>query len=177
MPDGTRQVTVTAPASCAPGQPASTSRGSGSSAGTLATAQGGVLVNLDTDAPRAGLVMVRWPTPTAGQNVRVAQAGCTYGVTQSAFDVAAGGGDASFFVLQQSVPILCGGPFQDACVWSAVADVPWITITTPMPRHGDNPVAFTVAPNLTGAPRSGTITVRDKVVRVNQAGSRRAAEG
>jgi hypothetical protein len=34
------------------------------------------------DAPRSGVVMVRWPTPTAGQNVQVAQAGCHYGVSQ-----------------------------------------------------------------------------------------------
>src|SRR5206468_6283033 len=32
------------------------------------------------DAPREGIVMVRWPTPTAGQNIRVAQAGCRYAV-------------------------------------------------------------------------------------------------
>jgi hypothetical protein len=35
---------------------------------------------------------------------------------------------------------------------------------------GDDPVSFTVAPNATGTPRSGTITVRDKVVQVDQGG-------
>ena len=33
-------------------------------------------VSDDWDAPRDGVVMVRWPTPTAGQNLRVSQAGC-----------------------------------------------------------------------------------------------------
>ena len=33
------------------------------------------------DAPRQGVVMLRWPTPTAGQNVAVSQAGCTYAVS------------------------------------------------------------------------------------------------
>ena len=172
MPDGTRQATVTAPNGCT--WTASVNvpwlRITGGDAGS-GTGQVTFSFTSNYDAPREGLVMVRWPTPTAGQNVRVAQAGCTYAVTQSAFDVAVGGGNASFFVLQQSVPTQCGGALQDACVWSAVADVPWITITSSMPRQGDNPVTFTVAPNLTGAPRSGNITVRDKVVRVNQAGS------
>jgi hypothetical protein len=37
-----------------------------------------------------------------------------------------------------------------------------------MPRSGDSPVAFTVAAN-SGAARSGTITIRDKTVRIDQA--------
>ena len=36
------------------------------------------------DAPREGIIMVRWPTPTAGQNVRIAQAGCRYAVSRTA---------------------------------------------------------------------------------------------
>jgi hypothetical protein len=51
-----------------------------------------------------------------------------------------------------------------------VADVSWVTITTPMPTAGDNRVSFTVAPNTTGASRTGTIRVRDKTVVVTQAG-------
>jgi Viral BACON domain/Putative binding domain, N-terminal len=122
------------------------------------------------DAPREGLVMLRWPTPTAGQNVRITQAGCYYGVSRSAFTFGAAGGSGTFDVVQQSDPILCGGPRQDACVWSAVADVPWITITTSMPRTGDDPVAFVVAANMSGSGRTGTITVRDKTVQIAQAG-------
>lgn len=122
------------------------------------------------DAPRDGVVMVRWPTPTAGQNVRVAQAGCLYAVSRSAISIAAGGGSASFDVLQQSVPNSCGGATQDRCIWTAVSDVPWITITSSMPRSGDNPVAFTVAANVGAIARVGRITVRDKIVIVTQAG-------
>jgi hypothetical protein len=50
------------------------------------------------------------------------------------------------------------------------SDVPCITITTPMPHVGDDPVSLTVAPNSTTTARSGTITVRDKVVRITQSG-------
>ena len=121
------------------------------------------------DAPREGIAMVRWPTPTAGQNVRVSQAGCHYSVSKTVIDFAASGGAGGFDVLQESEPNTCGGPLQDACVWSAIADVPWITITTTMPRSGDSAVAFTVAAN-SGVARNGTITVRDKTVRITQAG-------
>jgi hypothetical protein len=122
------------------------------------------------DAPRQGIVMVRWPTPTAGQNLRVAQAGCLYAVTRSAFSFTSSGGSDKFDVIQQSDPNTCGGPTQDRCVWTAQSDVPWITITSSMPRAGDNPVAFTVATNDGSASRVGTITMRDKVVVITQAG-------
>jgi hypothetical protein len=122
------------------------------------------------DAPREGTVLVRWPTPTAGQNVRLAQAGCVYGVTRSAFSFSAAGGSGTFDVVQQSDPLECGGPEQDRCVWTAVSDAAWITILTPMPRTGDSRVAFTTAPNTGAAPRSGTITVRDKTIQITQTG-------
>jgi hypothetical protein len=122
------------------------------------------------DAPREGIVMVRWPTPTAGQNIHVAQAGCRYAVTRSAFSVVAAGGSGTFDVLQESDPNTCGGPTQDRCVWTARSDVSWISVTTSMPRSGDNPVTFLVANNEGTAARTGTITVRDQVVIITQAG-------
>ena len=122
------------------------------------------------DAPRDGIIMVRWPTPTAGQNIHVAQAGCRYAVTRSAFSFAAAGGSGTFDVFQESDPNTCGGPTQDRCVWTARPDVSWISVTTSMPRSGDNPVAFLVAANEGAAARTGTVTVRDKVVTITQAG-------
>ena len=111
-----------------------------------------------------------WPTPTAGQNIRVAQAGCVYAVSQAAFNFTASAGAGTFSVLQQSDPITCGGATQDRCIWTAQSDVSWITITTGMPRSGDNPVSFTVQPNTGTVTRVGTIRVRDKTVVVTQAG-------
>lgn len=122
------------------------------------------------DAPREGFVIVRWPTATAGQNIRIAQAGCRYAVSRSAISIAAGGGTATFDVIQQSDPTQCGGATQDRCLWTARSDVPWITITSSMPRAGDQPVAFNVAANDSTAARTGRITVRDKVVRVTHSG-------
>ena len=122
------------------------------------------------DAPRQSVVKVRWPTVTAGQNIRVQQAGCLYAVSTAAISIVAAGGPGQFSVIQMSEPYTCGGPTQSACLWTAQSDVPWITITTSMPQAGDNPVSFTVAANPTTTARTGRITVRDKVVQITQAG-------
>ena len=127
------------------------------------------MVSDNWDAPRQGVVQVRWPTPTLGQNIHVSQAGCRYGVSTDSFTFVSTGGSGAFDVVQQSEPYTCGGPLQNACMWTARSDVPWIVVTTTMPRTGDDRVSFSVAAN-DGAARSGTITVRDKVVRVTQAG-------
>lgn len=121
------------------------------------------------DAPRDGIVMLRWPTATAGQNVHVAQAGCSYGVSTTAIAFAAAGGTGNFNVVQQSHPIECGGATQDRCVWAATSKASWVTITSAMPRTGDDVVSFTVAGNA-GAARSTTIVVRDQTVTISQAG-------
>ena len=123
------------------------------------------------DLPRQGVVKVRWPTATAGQNLQVSQAGCRYAVSNAAFTIAAAGGTGRFDVIQASDPNSCGGPLQNACLWTATSDVPWITITTSMPQRGDNPVNFTVSPNSSGVARTGRITVRDQVVVITQPGS------
>jgi hypothetical protein len=114
--------------------------------------------------------MVRWPTPTAGQNIRVSQAGCSYTVSLSTASFDANGGTGRFDVVTFADPNTCGGPLQNACVWSAVSNAAWITVTSGMPRAGDEPVSFTVAPNDSTTARSGTITVRDKVVVITQSG-------
>ncbi|HJR61700.1 MAG TPA: BACON domain-containing carbohydrate-binding protein [Vicinamibacterales bacterium] len=170
MPGGSVTATITTQASC-PWTASTNSSWLGLPGGEAGSGTATITLTFgdNYDAPRDGMVMVRWPTPTAGQNIRVAQAGCVYGVSRVDFAFAAGGGSGSFDVVQQSVPNACGGATQDRCVWTAQSDVPWITITTSMPRSGDNPVAFTVAPNA-GASRAGRITVRDKVVTITQAG-------
>jgi hypothetical protein len=171
MPRGTLNATLTTQASCpwtvtsdsAWLAVASSASGSGSSAISMTYSD-------NYDAPRAGTVMVRWPTPTEGQNIHVTQAGCLYAVSRTEISMAAAGGLASFDVIQQSEPNTCGGATQDRCVWTAQADVPWITIAGSMPRSGDNPVSFTVAANDGPSIRVGRIAVRDKIVVVTQSG-------
>ena len=169
MPGGTLVASVTTQESC---PWSATPDASWLNVGSSGVGSGAITIAFpdNYDAPRRGQVLVRWPTPTAGQNIRVAQAGCTYGVSRAAFTFTASAGSGTFDVLQQSDPITCGGATQDRCIWTAQSDVPWITITTPMPRAGDNPVSFTVASNDGAAARVGTIRVRDKTVVVTQAG-------
>jgi hypothetical protein len=118
--------------------------------------------------PRAGVVEVRWPAPTLGQNLHIAQAGCSYAVSRDAFTFGADGGSATLDVIQQSDPIACGGPLQNACLWTATSAVSWITITSTLPRTGDDRLAFSVAPN-DGPARSGTLLVQGRTVVVSQA--------
>ena len=138
-------------------------RGSGSGSDVI-----GFSVSDNWGPPRQSVVKVRWPTVSAGQNLRISQAGCNYAVSTDAIAVAASGGPGTFSVIQVSDPITCGGATQEKCRWEARSDAAWITITTSMPQAGDNPVAFTVSPNTSGAARTGTIAVADKVVRITQ---------
>lgn len=120
------------------------------------------------DAARQANVEVRWPTPTAGQNVRVLQAGCLYWAGPTLFDVPAAGGDYYFDVVSQSTDTSCGGPLQNGCVWSAVSNASWVTVLSSMPRNGDDRVSFRVAANGTGSARTATIVVRDRTVTIRQ---------
>jgi Viral BACON domain/Putative binding domain, N-terminal len=169
MPGGSVTASVTTQASCS-WTVASSASWLGLPSGGSGTGSGVITISFSDnyDAPRDGIIMVRWPTPTAGQNIRVSQAGCTYAVSRSSISFASSGGSGTFDVIQQSVPNTCGSATQDRCVWTATSNVPWITVTSSMPRAGDNPVTFTVAPN-TGPAREGRITVRDKVVVITQA--------
>jgi hypothetical protein len=128
-------------------------------------------VGSNFDTARQGVVEVRWPTPTAGQNVRVAQAGCLYGVSRDTIDMNAVGGDTSFDVVSSATDTSCGGPLQNGCMWSAVPTASWVTVLSSMPRWGDDRVNLRIAANGTGSARSATITVRDRTVLIRQAGS------
>ena len=107
---------------------------------------------------------------TAGQNVRVNQAGCLYSLDKSTVDVAAAGGDSTFEVITFATDVSCGGPLQNKCLWSADSSASWVTVLSAMPRYGDDRVSYRVAANGTGSPRTATITVRDKTLTIRQAG-------
>ena len=128
------------------------------------------LISDNWDAPRLGLISLRGDPSGESQSVRVNQAGCRYWLSQTLMSIPASGGSFVIQVLQQSEPLACGGPLQNACLWSAVADASWIQVTTPMPRTGDQQLSFTVASNDAAAVRAGTIAVRDQGLLITQAG-------
>jgi hypothetical protein len=176
MPASTLTTTITTSTSC-PWTASASVTWLKIAAGESGTGPGTITLTTSDnyDAPRTGTIMVRWPTLTAGQNVQVAQAGCLYavlkgGVPVSALSFTAAGGSDSFDVIQESDPYTCGGVKQDQCVWAAVSDATWITITTPMPMRGDHRVSFTVSAHTSGL-RTGSIRVSNKVISITQFGS------
>ncbi|HEX5734877.1 MAG TPA: BACON domain-containing carbohydrate-binding protein [Blastocatellia bacterium] len=56
------------------------------------------------------------------------------------------------------------------CSWQAVSNATWITITSPDSGTGNGTVSYLVRDNLTGAPRTGTMTIAGITFTVTQAG-------
>lgn len=119
-----------------------------------------------SEQTRRGAIEVRWPTPTAGQNVRVEQEGCRYGLAAPGAVVAVAGGPGEVFVVSQPVTLSC--PL--GCPWTAQSRVPWIQITSSPTKSGDDFVRYTVAANATGAERVGTIRIQEMTYTITQAG-------
>ena len=100
---------------------------------------------------RTGTVLV------AGQPVTVSQGGgCDFAVAPLAQSFAASGGAGA-------ATIETGA----GCGWNATSNAPWISLTGAASGSGGGAINFTVAP-LTGAARTGTISVAGAVVTVTQ---------
>jgi hypothetical protein len=94
----------------------------------------------------------------AGRIVTVNQAdGCTFSIDSSAQSIPVAGGTGS--VVVTAAP---------GCVWTAVSNAAWITVTNGASGSGAGTVQFIVDPNATGAARAGTITIAGQVFTVNQ---------
>jgi serine protease AprX len=57
------------------------------------------------------------------------------------------------------------------CVWTATSNASWITLTSTTSGIGNGSVNYSVAQNITGAARKGTITVAGRTFNVKQKGS------
>ncbi len=55
------------------------------------------------------------------------------------------------------------------CSWTAVSNVPWITITAGSSGSGNGTVSYTVAANTSTTSRTGTLTIAGQTVTVTQA--------
>jgi hypothetical protein len=115
------------------------------------------------DATRRAPIEVRWPTPTAGQNIWVTQEGCRYGMNETPQTFGPAGGSGRTDVVTQPVSIDC----MQGCPWTAVSTVPWIRITS---GHGpgENPVLFVVDPNPGPGTRTGEIVVQTRRLVITQ---------
>jgi len=135
-------------------------RTSGSGPGAI-TASFSILTE---DATRRAAVLIRWPTPTAGQNSWITQEGCRYGLDGAA-SFPASGGTRMITVVTQPLSSSCA----IGCPWTATANASWIRVASSMPRAGDDAFSYQVDAN-TGPPRVGTITVAGRTHTVTQAG-------
>jgi hypothetical protein len=78
-------------------------------------------------------------------------------LTPASQDIGAAGGSGSTAVSTNTV-----------CVWTAVSNAPWITVTSGANGVGSGFVTFTIAAN-TGAARTGTLEIARRVFTVTQA--------
>src|SRR5262245_52791217 len=150
-------VSVTASAGCAwtAGSNVSwisiASGASGTGNGTVTIA-----VAANSSAARSGTVTI------AGQTVTVNQAAapCTFSLSSTTLSVAAGGGATG------PVAVTTGA----GCTWTATSNASsWLSITAGASGTGNGGVSINAAAN-TGAARTGTLTVANQTVTVNQAG-------
>ena len=56
------------------------------------------------------------------------------------------------------------------CLWTAVGNAPWITLTSNSSGTGSGAVYYSVSANSSGSSRSGTLTIGEKSFTVNQQG-------
>lgn len=83
--------------------------------------------------------------------------GCSFTIapTSVTFPLEGGGGSVSFMTVA-------------GCAWQAISNDPWIKIEDGSSGVGNGSVDYTVQPNLTGSPRTGTATIAGQTFTVNQ---------
>ena len=151
---GTGSFTVTTAAGCTYTAVSSVpwitinSGGSGSGSGTVS-----FTVAANAGGSRTGTITVGGEIFTVTQ-----EGGCTYSLSAASANIPQNGGTGSVNVTAAA-----------GCDWTAVSNVPWITITSGATGSGNGTVNFTVAANA-GAPRSGTLTIAGQTFTVNQTG-------
>jgi pimeloyl-ACP methyl ester carboxylesterase len=128
-----------------------TSGSSGTSSGSVSFS---VAIN-STTLPRNGTITISSGTSAGGSVFTVQQAGqCTYFLSVSTVSLPPGGGSVSATVYTQS-----------GCVWSAVPNAPWITITNGTGTGGGS-FTVTAASNSANTDLLGTVTVMNQTLTV-----------
>jgi hypothetical protein len=85
---------------------------------------------------------------------------CSYSVSPAAHDFGATGGTGSSAVATGA-----------GCTWGATSSASWIVIASSVSSNGPGSVDFSVSPNGTSTPRTGTLTIGGQTVTVTQAGT------
>jgi hypothetical protein len=99
-----------------------------------------------------------------GKNTNQLQtvAGCAFAIdsTGQSFGASGGGGTA--------INLTAGN---STCHWRANSDVSWITVTSMPFGYGNGSVTYSVTPNPSGQPRTGTLVIGGNLATVTQAGA------
>ena len=128
-----------------------TSGASGTGNGTISYSVG---VN-NTGNPRMGTISVAGLTFTVNQS----NVNCTYSISPMNASHPAAGGTGNVDVTAPA-----------GCLWKALSQDDWITVTAGGNGSGNGTFSYSVAPN-GGAARAGTIDVEGQMFTVNQAGT------
>jgi hypothetical protein len=131
--------------------------------GASGSASGPVNYNVaaNTGGARTGTITVGGQTFTVSQ----AAAACTYSVTPTSVTAPAAGSTGTL-----TVTVVTGG----SCTWGSFSSAAWITVSGG--RTGSGTATYTVAPNATTSPRTGTILVAGKTISFTQAATLSPAE-
>ena len=152
---GPQNVSVTAAAEC-PWTAVSNAAWVAITTGAAGSGNGTVQLDVqpNTGPARNGTATI------AGRTVAITQeGGCTFSIAPPTQAAAAAGGSGT-------VTVTAGA----GCTWTAVSNATWITVTKGGTGSGAGTVEFTIDPNATAAPRTGTITIGGQTFTVDQAG-------
>jgi hypothetical protein len=116
----------------------------------------GLVIVANTGAARSGTASIAGRTLTVNQPA-VAPPPCTYSIAPSTVAAPASPSSSAVDVTTQS-----------GCAWTAVSQVPWITVTSGAAGTGGGRVDLAIAAN-TGAARTGSATIAGRAFTVNQA--------
>jgi hypothetical protein len=111
-----------------------------------------VAFDANTGPARSGTLTVATRTVNVSQD-----SGCTFTLGAPSYAAPATGGPGSVTVTTAA-----------GCTWTAVSQVPWISVTSGSSGSGDGTVQFLVEPNGTGAARAGTIVIAGQTFTVTQ---------
>lgn len=114
-----------------------------------------VAVN-STGSPRTGTITIAGLPFTVNQS----NVGCSFSIAPTSNSLPSSGGSGSF-----TVTTLAG------CIWKAISNDSWITVGASGNISGSGTANYSVEPNTSVNPRTGTITVAGQTFTVMQAGN------
>jgi YVTN family beta-propeller protein len=115
--------------------------------------------NIASDSKTKSANDTQTTTATDFQNLSLTVPSCDFALSTQSVSV---GSDAS------TGSVNLGGT--TGCSWTAVSNVPWISITSGASGTGNSAVGYSIAANTSSLPRTGTLTIGGQTFTITQAG-------